>query len=156
MRLLILKNKVKGMSGIHKKDFNFQYISTMIRCSAIVLHTCSKQDFRKWHLRGSWHINVRDNAASTSSWTSVSTTVDRTKLYQKLKNRLRGYPESTCIILIDNNNQVSNITKILLETLGYNNVAILGGTEIEPLLSVMQGKTKVKGLDICQCKHYKK
>src|SRR5688572_11729890 len=121
------------MSGIHKKDFNFQYISTMIRCSAIVLHTCSRRDFRKCHLRGSWHINVRSaNNNDNTSWTSVKSTIDRTKLYQKLKTRLQGYPESTCIILMDNDNQVSNITKILLETLGYTNVAILGATEIEP------------------------
>lgn len=142
------------MSGIHKKDFNFQYISTMIRCSAIVLHTCSKREFRKCHLRGSWHINVRcpeSTSTESTSWTSVQTTIDRTKLYQKLKTRLQGYPESTCIILMDSNNQVSNITKILLETLGYTNIAILGATEIEPLLSVMQGKTKVKGLEVCSC-----
>lgn len=132
------------MTSSNKKDFNFQYISTMIRSNAIIIHTCSKQDYKKYHLRGSWHIN-------TTTVDKNSQNIDKTKLFKKLKHRLQGLPENTCIILLDNNCQISPITKSLLETLGYINVAILGGTEIEPLLSIMLSKTKVKGLDICDC-----
>ena len=47
---------------------------------------------------------------------------------------------------------VKQPTKDVLEMLGYRNVASLGGIEIEPMKSVMSGKTKLKGLEVCHCK----
>lgn len=127
----------------HKKDRNLGYASTMIRTGAIVLDIRTKEEFCEGHLCGAWHVKTKlpplDNA-------------DRHRLLLKLRAKLESYPETTPIIIYCKKGIRAEIAKDMLEMMGYRNVATLGGVEIEPLRSIMTGKTKLKGLDVCFCK----
>jgi len=128
-------------------DSNLQYASTMIRTGAILLDVRTREEFCAGHLCGAWHVNTKlppiDNAAYR-------------RLHRKLQNKLRGYPESTVIIIYCKKGIRANIAKDILQNyMGYRNVSTLGGIETEPLKSVKTGRTKVKGLHMCSCKKVK-
>ncbi len=135
--------------AVHKKDYNVQYASTMIRTGAIVIDVRDRREFCAGHLYAAWHVNTRlvvDNNLSSH---------DKVRLYKKLSNRLKGYPENTTIIIYSADDIRVKASKDALETMGYRNVAVLGLTTVEPLRSILTGKTKVRGLSVCLCKSHK-
>ena len=129
---------------LHKKDNNLQYASTMIRTGAIVLDVRTRQEFCESHLCGAWHVNTRLPPLDGQAYH---------RLFRKLRDKIGNYPESTPIIVYCKKGIRAKMAKEILETMGYSNVANLGGVEIEPLNSVMRGKIPVKGLDVCLCKN---
>jgi rhodanese-related sulfurtransferase len=125
------------------KDNNLQYASTMIRTGAILLDVRTRREFCEAHLCGAWHVNTKLPPLDSEACQ---------RLYRKLQEKVEPYPEATPIILYCKKGIRAKMAKDILETMGYRNVASLGGVEIEPLQSVMSGKTKLKGLNVCLCK----
>lgn len=129
---------------LNKKDNNLQYASTMIRTGALLLDVRTREEFCSGHLCGAWHVNTQLPPLDTKAYQ---------RLHRKLHEKVSPYPESTPIFIYCQKGIRANIAKdILQNSWGYRNVATIGGVEIEPLKSIMTGKTKEKGLHVCFCK----
>lgn len=131
------------MSFQSNKHFNLNYASIMVREGSPILDIRSAVEFKQGHIAGAFHVNTRNTTELTAQ--------DNHRMLRKLKQYVANYPQSTLIIVYCHEGFRANIAKSLLETLGYRNVAILGGISIAPLDYIMQGKTTDPAIKRCTC-----
>ena len=131
------------MSSQTKRHYNLSYASVMIRDGSPILDIRSTAEFKQGHVAGALHVNTRNTPELISS--------DYHRMLRKLKERISKYPESTIIVVYCRDGARATIAKSLLETLGYRNVALLGGIAIAPLYNIMQGTKTDPAIKPCKC-----
>ena len=115
------------------KDYNLQSASKYLSQGAVLLDIRTRKEFCQGHLCNAWNIETPLPPLSKYS---------EQRLYEKLARKLVVFDKHVPIIIYCKKGIRARIAKEMLQRQGFKNVLILGGVNIEPLKSIMEGKAK--------------